>query len=60
MTSIFDQAGEVKKMSDRRLKELLACWAHEMDVAQADDERRICARMMEKYQGEIERRKGNG
>lgn len=50
----------LRGMSDRRLQELLACWAHEMDVAQTADERRICARMMAKYQGEIERREYNG
>lgn len=46
--------------SDKRLAELAACWAKEAEGAQTEDERRVCRRMLAKYQGEIERRQGNG
>lgn len=46
--------------SDKRLAELAACWAKEAAGAQTEDERKVCRRMLAKYQDEIERRKGNG
>lgn len=50
----------LRGMSDRRLQELLSYWAREQDEVQTEGERRICARMMAKYQGEIERREDDG
>ena len=50
----------LRMASDKRLAELAAYWANEAAGAQTDDERRVCRRMLDKYRGEIERRKGNG
>ena len=50
----------LRKMSDKRLAELVASWAAEEAGAQTEDERRVCRRMLAKYQGEIERRHSNG
>lgn len=50
----------LKLVSDKRLAELAAYWANEAAGAQTEDERRVCRRMLAKYQGEIERRQGNG
>lgn len=46
--------------SDKRLADLAAYWANEAAGAQTEDERKVCRRMLAKYQGEIERRHGNG
>ena len=50
----------LRMASDKRLAELAACWAKEAAGAQTEDERKVCRRMLAKYQGEIERRQGNG
>lgn len=50
----------LRMASDARLAELAACWAKEAAGARTDDERKVCLRMMSKYQGEIERRETNG
>lgn len=50
----------LKMVSDKRLAELAAYWANEAAGAQTDDERKVCRRMLAKYQGEIERRETNG
>ena len=50
----------LRMASDKRLAELTAYWANEEAGAQTDDERRVCRRMLAKYQGEIERRQING
>ena len=50
----------LRMASDKRLAELVAYWSTEEAMAQTDDERKVCRRMLDKYRGEIERRKGNG
>lgn len=50
----------LRMASDKRLAELAACWAKEAAGARTEDERKVCRRMLAKYQGEIERRQGNG
>ena len=50
----------LRMASDKRLAELAAYWAKEAAGAQTEDELQVCRRMMAKYQGEIERRQGNG
>ena len=50
----------MRKMSDKRLAELVASWAAEEAGAQTDDERRVCRRMLDKYRGEQERRRNDG
>lgn len=50
----------LRMASDKRLAELAACWAKEAAGAQTENERKVCRRMLAKYQGEIERRQGNG
>ena len=50
----------IRKMSDKRLAELVASWAAEEAGAQTDDERRVCRRMLDKYRGEQERRRNDG
>lgn len=46
--------------SDKRLAELVTYWSTEAALARTDDERKVCRRMLAKYQGEIERRQSNG
>lgn len=50
----------LRMASDKRLDELVTCWAKEAAGARTEDERNVCRRMLAKYQGEIERRQGNG
>lgn len=50
----------LKMASDKRLAELVTCWAKEAEGAQTEDEQKVCRRMLAKYQGEIERRETNG
>ena len=50
----------LRMASDKRLAELVAYWSTEEAMAQTDDERKVCRRMLAKYQGEIERRQSNG
>ena len=50
----------LRMASDKRLAELTAYWAKEAAGAQNEDEWKVCQRMLAKYNGEIERRKGNG
>lgn len=50
----------MRMASDKRLAELAAYWSTEAALARTEDERRVCRRMLDKYQGEIERRQGNG
>lgn len=50
----------LRAASNKRLAELAAYWAKEAAGARTEDERQVCQRMLAKYQGEIERRQGNG
>lgn len=50
----------LRMASDKRLAELVTYWSTEAALARTEDERQVCRRMLAKYQGEIERRKGNG
>lgn len=50
----------IRKASDKRLAELVTYWSTEAALARTDDERQVCKRMLARYQGEIERRQGNG
>lgn len=46
--------------SDKRLAELVTYWSTEAALARTEDERKVCRRMLAKYQGEIERRDTDG
>lgn len=50
----------LRMASDKRLAELVTYWSTEAALAQTEDERNVCRRMLAKYQGEIERRETNG
>ena len=50
----------LRMASDKRLAELVTYWSTEAALARTDDERKVCRRMLAKYQGEIERRDTNG
>ena len=50
----------LRMASDKRLAELVTYWSTEAALARTEDERNVCRRMLAKYQGEIERRQGNG
>ena len=50
----------LRAASDRRLAQLVTYWSTEAALARTEDERKVCRRMLDKYQGEIERRQGNG
>ena len=50
----------LRMASDKRLAELVTYWSTEAALARTEDERNVCRRMLAKYQGEIERRHGNG
>ena len=50
----------LRMASDKRLAELAAYWSTESALARTEDERKVCRRMLAKYQGEIERRQFNG
>ena len=50
----------LRMASDKRLAELVTYWSTEAALSRTEDERKVCRRMLAKYQGEIERRQGNG
>lgn len=50
----------LRMASDKRLAELVTYWSTEAALARTEDERNVCRRMLDKYQGEIERRDTNG
>ena len=50
----------LRMASDKRLAELASYWSTEAALARTEDERKVCRRMLAKYQGEIERRDTNG
>lgn len=50
----------LRAASDRRLAQLVTYWSTEAALARTEDERKVCRRMLAKYQGEIERRQDNG
>ena len=50
----------LRMASDKRLAELVTYWSTEAALARTEDERNVCRRMLAKYQGEIDRRQGNG
>ena len=55
-------SGEIllRMASDKRLSELVTYWSTEAALARTEDERKVCRRMLAKYQGDIERRDTNG
>ena len=50
----------LRMASDKRLAELVTYWSPEAALARTEDEQKVCRRMLAKYQGEIDRRQGNG
>ena len=50
----------LRMASDKRLAELVTYWSTEAALARTEYEQKVCRRMLAKYQGEIERRQGNG
>ena len=50
----------MRMASDKRKDEQVTYWSTEAALARTEDERKVCRRMLAKYQGEIERRQCNG